>query len=164
MAQRRAKWAVRGVMLGALMIGLAAQAQEGGAPEKNPIKVETRPYDTAKLAADEAIPANVYRGRTIWLQRCAYCHDGVGQPSYHTVGPFLAPEITSGLGDAGLRQFLTMGTENMPSFQYTLSPAQMDDVIAYVKTIPANAQPTEDQLAGRLPGAKPVQGAQGSVD
>jgi mono/diheme cytochrome c family protein len=160
----RANWAARGVMLVAGIVccgAMVAKAQDGGG---NPIKVVTRPYEIAPLAADPAMGAEVYRGRAIWLQRCAYCHDGVGQPSYQTVGPFLSPEITQALGDAGIRQFLTMGTDNMPSFQYTLNPAQMADVIAYVKTIPASAQPTPDQLAGRLPGAKPAQGAQGGGD
>jgi mono/diheme cytochrome c family protein len=142
-----------------------AQAQATGPfavppPPPQGLKVTTYDYDVAPLAAPHGLPENVYRGRAIFMQRCAYCHDGRGQPSYNTLGPFLDPELTTPLGDAGLRLFIVQGTDNMPGFQYALTPAQIDDVIAYVKTIPASAKPTEDQLAGRLPGQKggPAQG------
>jgi mono/diheme cytochrome c family protein len=116
------------------------------------------------LAKPHGLPDNIYRGRVVFMQRCAYCHDGVGQPSYNTKGPFLDPELITPLGDAGIRMFITQGTDNMPSYQYALTPAQIDDVVAYVKTIPASAKPTEDQLAGRLPGARPARGGEGGGD
>lgn len=139
---------------------IVAQAQGGPAATGVGVKVVTRPYDIAAMTRPHGLPDTVYRGRAIFMQRCAYCHDGVGQPSYKTFGPWLDPEVTAGLGDAGVRMFVTQGTDNMPGFQYALTPAQIDDVIAYVKTIPASSKPTEDQLAGRLPGAAAAGSAQ----
>ena len=40
----------------------------------------------------------------------------------------------------------------MPGFQYALKPAQVNDLIAFMKTVPATTKPTPDQLAGRGPG------------
>jgi len=162
----RVELMVRGVTIFALALsagavmgqGMAQPAPGGQAPnggvQNSGVKVQTRPYDIAALVKPHGLPDNVYRGRATFMQRCAYCHDGVGQPSYNTLGPFLDPELLAPIGDAGVRMFITQGTDNMPGFQYALTPAQIDDVVAYVKTIPSSAKPTEDQLAGRLPGQK----------
>ncbi|MBC2665516.1 cytochrome c [Novosphingobium flavum] len=149
------RWTViAGVALSTCSILARAQGLDVASPPPAGLKITTRDYDVAALARPHGLPDNIYRGRVIFMQRCAYCHDGVGQPSYNTKGPFLDPELITPLGDAGIRMFVVQGTDNMPGYQYALTPAQIDDVIAYVKTIPASAKPTEDQLAGRLPGAK----------
>jgi mono/diheme cytochrome c family protein len=159
----RIERAVRGASIIALALSAGAllaqgmntpAAPAGPAAPNSGVKVQTRPYDIAALVKPHGLPDNVYRGRAIFMQRCAYCHDGVGQPSYNTLGPFLDPDLLAPIGDAGVRMFITQGTDNMPGFQYALTPAQIDDVVAYVKTIPSSAKPTEDQLAGRLPGQK----------
>src|SRR5579863_7012778 len=61
-----------------------------GQPQGDPTKITVTPYmyDTKLLLSIPVPPDNVYRGRTIWLERCALCHDGVGQPNYHTMGPW----------------------------------------------------------------------------
>lgn len=166
----------RGMVLAALVTsgaGYIARAQGLNVPPPAPdgLKVTQRAYDMAKVGAESTLPDNLYRGRVIWMQRCAYCHDGVGQPSYDTMGPFLEPDLVTALGDAGLAQFITQGTDRMPGFQYTLSAAQIAELIAYVKTIPASAKPTELQMAGKLPsegkpkaGTAPATNAPGGID
>lgn len=143
------------VLATALVSGgfLAASAQEPAPaalpPGQSQITVVKRPYDTGKLlAAEAAVPADVYRGRTVWLQRCAYCHDGVGQPSYHTLGPWLGAETVQMLSESGMRQFIAAGTTRMPGFRYALTPAQVNDVIAFLKTVSSDQKPTAAQLAG----------------
>ena len=132
----------------------AASAQQGQARSQAPagLTVAKRPYDIKALVTAPVLADDAYRGRTVWLQRCAYCHDGVGQPSYQTLGPWLGAETLTKYGEEGVRAFISAGTERMPGFQYALKPAQVNDLIAFIKTVPSTTKPTPDQLAGRGPG------------
>jgi mono/diheme cytochrome c family protein len=132
--------------------GVAAQPAGPAAPlppGQSKITVVKRPYDTqALVAAEAAVPPDVYRGRTVWLQRCAYCHDGVGQPSYRTMGPWLSADMVKTMGEDRLKAFIGQGSARMPGFRYTLNTAQVGDLIAFLKTIGPDQKPTAAQLAG----------------
>jgi hypothetical protein len=41
----------------------------------------------------------------------------------------------------------------MPGFAYALTPQQVGEVIAFLKTVPSSAKPTPAQLAGRAEAA-----------
>jgi mono/diheme cytochrome c family protein len=129
----------------------SAMQPGGGAPPRDPSKITIikRPYDTKQLVAPSTLSESAYRGRTVWLQRCAYCHDGVGQPSYNTLGSWLGAESVQTLGDAAFRAIVGAGTERMPGFRYTLKPQQMDDLVAFLNTVTPDKKPTPAQLAGR---------------
>ena len=129
----------------ALLLAAAAAASQ----ESPQVTIIKRTYDEAALLHPPALSASAYRGRTVWLQRCAYCHDGVGQPSYQTMGPWIGAETVQTLGEPALRAIVAAGTERMPGFQYALTPAQLDDLLAFLKTIPADQKPTAAQLAGK---------------
>jgi mono/diheme cytochrome c family protein len=133
----------------------SAQEQRGVAPQRDPtrITVTKRMYDKQKLLSAPVLSEDAYRGRALWLQRCAYCHDGVGQPSYNTMGSWLGAETIQTLGEVAVRAIVSLGTERMPGFRYTLQPQQLNDLIAFLKTVPSNTKPTADQLAGRTAGA-----------
>jgi len=79
------------------------------------------------------------RGEAIFYQRCSLCHLPRIRKGGTTPGP--APSLTGVLksGEQGreakVREFILKGSERMPGWQYTLSPAQLDDVIAYLKTL-----------------------------
>ena len=139
---------------GAFAIALAQAPQGAGQGAARPagVQVVKRPYDMKAISAQPTLPDDAYRGRTIWQQRCAYCHDGVGQPSYQTFGPWLGAETLTKYGEEGVRAFIAAGTERMRGFQYALKPAQVNDLIAFIKTIAPTTKPTPDQLAGRGPG------------
>jgi mono/diheme cytochrome c family protein len=139
-------------------VSLVASAMQpvGGAPARDPTRVTVikRQYDRSQLIKPSSLSEDAYRGRTIWLQRCAYCHDGVGNISYNTMGPWLGAETVQTLTEVAVRAIITAGTERMPGFSYALQPKQMDDLLAFMKTIPASTKPTPEQLAGgRLTGA-----------
>ena len=80
-------------------------------------------------------------GRQVFAQSCGICHL---QPSLgvKTYGPMLNKAATAG-NDEVMRAFIVNGTDRMPAFKYYLKPAEIDAIIAYVKTVPApppNAQ------------------------
>ena len=163
-------WAVCGAAAAALLVSAIVRdtlsAQNPGnshgipQPEKVygngvtwPIKVEVRAYDMEKLTTPPALAEDALVGRTLWVQKCAYCHDGVGQPTYRTMGPWLGAETINTLGEGNVRSFISAGDVRMPGFQYDLDARQMDDVIAFLKTVPATQKPTAGQYAARTEGA-----------
>src|SRR5687768_13362962 len=68
----------------------AAAAQQPAAP--SPPKVVVTRYDMAKAAAPPALTAVELSGKKLFVQRCALCHDLLGQPATTTVGPWLDVE------------------------------------------------------------------------
>ena len=75
-------------------------------------------------------------GRQVFAQSCGICHL---QPSLgvKTYGPMLNKAATAG-NDEVMRAFIVNGTDRMPAFKYYLKPAEIDAIIAYVRTIPVN--------------------------
>ena len=136
---------------GGHFVASAQQRNAGAAATQDPnkITVTKRAYDKQQLLGAAALSDEVYRGRTIWLQRCAYCHDGVGQPSYNTMGPWIDSERVQLLTEVAIRAIVAAGTERMPGFSYALTPQQVGEVIAFLKTVPSSKKPTPAQLAGR---------------
>ena len=81
-------------------------------------------------------------GRQVFAQSCGVCHL---QPSLgvKTYGPVL--NMTSAAGnDEAMRAFIVNGTDRMPAFKYYLKPAEINAIIAYLKTVPAPAAPAPD--------------------
>jgi mono/diheme cytochrome c family protein len=142
-------------MLSASSVSAMQAGGRAGGPPADPTRITVikRPYDRQQLIKASTLSEAAYRGRTLWLQRCAYCHDGVGNISYNTMGPWMGAETVQTLSEVAVRAIIAAGTERMPGFAYALQPKQVDDLLAFMKTIPASTKPTTDQLAGRLPGA-----------
>jgi mono/diheme cytochrome c family protein len=146
-------------------VGVLAQGPGGGGPggggplppvtkempsTSAPAKTTSRVYDKkVLLASHPELPEDVQIGRAIYQQKCAYCHDGVGQPTYKTMGDWLGGETVQSLGVDAMKAFINTGTTRMPGFQYDLDPKQLDDVIAFIKTIPSTDKPTQSQLDGK---------------
>ena len=132
-----------------------ARAGQGqGAPvtadqKTAPVKITKREYDKKALLSAPQLSESEQIGRAIFQQRCAYCHDGVGQPTYKTMGDWLGSETVQALGAEAMKAFINTGTTRMPGFQYNLDSKQMDDLIAFIKTIPSSEKPTQNQLDGK---------------
>src|SRR5882672_603971 len=85
-------------------------------------------------------------GRQVFAQSCGICHL---QPSLgvKTYGPMLNKATAAG-NDEVVRAFIVNGTDRMPSFKHYLKPAEVDAVIAYLRTVPAPAAPANTQKQG----------------
>jgi len=81
-------------------------------------------------------------GRQVFAQSCGICHL---QPSLgvKTYGPVLNRDAAAG-NDEVMRAFIVNGTDRMPAFKYYLKPAEINAIIAYLKTVPAPASPAPD--------------------
>jgi len=78
-------------------------------------------------------------GRQVFAQSCGICHL---QPSLgvKTYGPLLNKAAAGG-NDEVMRAFIVNGTDRMPAFKYYLKPAEIDAIIAYVRTVPVPLEP-----------------------
>ena len=143
------------VTLGSAMAHLvSAQDQTAGR-----LTVWRRAYDTPQLLAAPALSDAALKGRTLWVQRCAYCHDGLGTPTYGTLGPWLDAETVQATREGLVREKIATGSERMPGFQYTLQPAQVDQLIAFLKSVTPDRKPTAAQRANISPSPAAEPGA-----
>jgi len=87
------------------------------------------------------LSAQEKRGEHWFLQRCSICHlaaytksDPAGEPNK---GPSLEGLLkgASPEKDQAVRELIGKGTLNMPGFQYALEPKDLDELIAYMKTL-----------------------------
>ena len=76
-------------------------------------------------------------GRQVFAQSCGICHL---QPSLgvKTYAPMLNRTSAAG-NDEVMRAFIVNGSDRMPAFKYYLKPAEIDAIIAYLRTVPALA-------------------------
>ena len=82
------------------------------------------------------------RGEGLFFSRCGLCHL---PKQLKWKSPVMVPPATPSLSgllkgaapskEAAVRQLIMKGTPNMPGFQYGLEPKELDDVIAYMKTL-----------------------------
>ena len=97
------------------------------------------PSSETRLSDQEMI------GKHIFLQRCSMCHlskytklanwkEPDGAPPF---GPRLAGLLKDADPDVekAVRTFILNGTQKMPGFRYALQPKEIDDLIAYIKTL-----------------------------
>jgi mono/diheme cytochrome c family protein len=74
-------------------------------------------------------------GMRLFNQSCRVCHTKpqLGSPLY---GPALSRQSAGGQ-DTTMRQVISNGTPRMPGFKHHFQPAQIDAIVAYLKTVPA---------------------------
>ena len=100
----------------------------------------------ATLGAQQAptLTPSEKTGRGIFQTRCAMCHVGqepaaelatTAERRPATLGPLLSKANT--IDDAVLRQKIKDGSRLMPGYKHTLTDAQIDQVIAFMKTVGA---------------------------
>ena len=97
----------------------------------------------AQTPGNAALSSAELHGKKVFLQRCSICHlPPLYEPeSVKPYGPLLDGYLRNAQFEARARQAIREGTPRMPGFQYGLQPAEIDDVIAYLKTLkPANTK------------------------
>ncbi len=93
----------------------------------------------AALPAAEKLNEQETRGEGLFLQRCSLCH--LARKLKFGSPPVIGPSLSGQFKDAApdqlkvLRGFILKGGPDMPGFQYGLEPKEVDDLIAYLKTL-----------------------------
>jgi mono/diheme cytochrome c family protein len=101
------------------------------------LAAQSKPAETQPGA--EKLSEDARRGEGLFLQRCSLCH----LPRKLKFGspPVIGPSLSGQFKDAApdqmkiLRGFILKGGPDMPGFQYGLEPKEIDDLIAYLKTL-----------------------------
>lgn len=98
---------------------------------------------SAQQAASTPLSPAEKTGRSIFQTRCAMCHVGqepateMANPAAErraaTLGPLLSKANTA--NETALRTKIKDGSRLMPGYKHTLSDQQIDQVIAYMKTV-----------------------------
>lgn len=116
----------RAVFLG--VVALAALAGSG-------CEVERR-----KSNAELGLNAEQARGRNVYDQHCIRCHEPYSRSGRN--GPSLAgiykkPYMPSGIpaNDDRMTDIVMMGKAKMPAFRGSLTPQQLEALLAYLKTL-----------------------------
>ncbi len=122
---------VRAIIIAVL--GLAILYSHGIPPARAQNKA------AASFSGHEMLDAQARRGEGLFLQRCSLCHLPrklkFGSPA--VIGPSLSGQFKDAAPDQMkiLRGFILKGGPDMPGFQYGLEPGEVDDLIAYLKTL-----------------------------
>ncbi|TMK14074.1 MAG: cytochrome c [Alphaproteobacteria bacterium] len=90
-----------------------------------------------QAATDDGLTATQKLGRQVFAQSCGICHLPP-QINARTYGPLLSKD-TAGGSDEVIRGLISEGTPRMPGFKHYLERAEIDAIIAYLKTVPASA-------------------------
>ena len=88
-----------------------------------------------RAAADQALDPTQLAGRNLFTQHCVVCHVKTLITAVRTYGPALSKQSLGGQDDV-MRELISNGTPNMPGFKYSLEPAEIGSIIAYLKTLP----------------------------
>jgi mono/diheme cytochrome c family protein len=85
------------------------------------------------------IDAKALAGMQLFNQHCRVCH---AKPLLTSgqYGPILSKSSLGG-DDHALHDFIANGAPRMPGFKYSFGPAQIDEVVAYLKTVAAPTAP-----------------------
>jgi cytochrome c len=119
-----------------LVLGMATLAVAGALLAQDPPAKRTSASGGSKSSA-----AAVARGKDVFEKKCALCHNadsdakkiGPGLKGLSKRGTFSVNnnKVTTG----SLKTWIENGDSLMPPFKEVLEPAQINDVVAYVKTL-----------------------------
>jgi mono/diheme cytochrome c family protein len=115
------------ISLAALSSGALAQRAPQGASDVAPNSVPESAHDVSFIDDQR-------EGLRLFSQSCGVCHTMVQQRT-RQYGPVLSRETLGGDEDL-IREYIGNGTPRMPGFRYYFDPAQINAIVAYIKTIP----------------------------
>ena len=116
------------LLLGVLVLAAAPLAAQTAANASSP--------------AEKALSEKAQRGKDIFTDRCFVCHD-VDSERVPRIGPppleglYKKSTLINGkpVNDANVTEMVKFGpTANMPAFRYTLTDAEISDVVEFLKT------------------------------
>jgi mono/diheme cytochrome c family protein len=120
-----------------LSLAVGASAQMGVPSQKGQSQAAAQAlHDVVPLPSIKSLSPEQASGKRLFVQRCSVCHLPA-LPSYSAYGPLLDKTLVEDRGDDAVRLQIAQGSARMPGFQYTLSGPEIDQVLSYLKTLPA---------------------------
>ncbi len=119
------------VTLSSFVVAPWAHAQQNGEARSTVPTVVRTDYDMRTFIAPLPLAETESKGRGLFAQRCANCHGGTAQRP----GPPLSRQTVERLGESPIREKVRKGSQMMPGFEYSVQPAQIDQIVAFLKTV-----------------------------
>jgi cytochrome c5 len=110
--------------------GAAAQQSDAKSPLRDPSSRALQTYQFKKAAAN-----GPERGREIFYYKCWFCHNEYTKHAPQLTGLFQRETLLSGLPvtTETVKERIRNGGENMAAYKYTLSEADIDDLVSFVR-------------------------------
>jgi mono/diheme cytochrome c family protein len=122
------------MLCGLLFAGVSeAQAAESSKSQSAPASSRST-SDIVPLPSIKSLTNAQAAGKKIFVQKCSVCHLPA-LPSYTAYGPLLDNNVVSERGEEAVREQIKGGSARMPGFQYTLSSAEIEQIVGYLKTL-----------------------------
>jgi mono/diheme cytochrome c family protein len=115
---------------GAVAQQAAAPNAKTGAPIVDPYSRALQTYQFKKAAA-----SGPERGREIFYYKCWFCHNEYTKNAPQLTGLFKRETLLSGLpvNTDTVKDRVRNGGEGMAAYKYTLSEADLDDLVSFVR-------------------------------
>ena len=119
----------------AMSLAILTGAQNGQSSKNMEAQGSARPAgDIVPLPSIKSLTSAQAAGKKLFVQRCSVCHLPA-LPSYTAYGPLLDGPLVADRGDDTVRLQIMQGSARMPGYQYTLSVAEIDEIVGYLKTL-----------------------------
>jgi mono/diheme cytochrome c family protein len=124
--QRTAIPVLAGTVIALALVGVVC-AQEA---QKDYLQRSLEIYEFRKAANSGAD-----RGKEIFYYKCWFCHNEFTKDIPKLEGLYTHPSMLSGVPvtDANVKEKLRTGGPGMPSYRFTLSDTDLDDVVSFVR-------------------------------
>jgi mono/diheme cytochrome c family protein len=118
-----------------LALAFYTAAQTGESSRKDEARAAARANaDPVPLPSIKSLTSAQAAGKKLFVQRCSVCHLPA-LPSYTAYGPVLDGAVVADRGEEAVRLQIMHGSPRMPGFQYTLSTAEIDQIVSYLKNL-----------------------------
>ena len=128
------------MMAGAMLLAAAgapvlAQAPQAGKPEGTPVEKDYYQRSLEIFEFKKAAQSGAERGREIFYYKCWFCHNEFTKNAPQLTGLYQRGTLLSGLPvtDDNVKNRIRNGGENMAAYKYTLSDADIDDLVSFVR-------------------------------
>lgn len=107
-----------------------------------------RSWETA-APAESALPGgDVRRGQNLFAVACTSCHGPNGLGTNLVPNALGRPDFLGSVTDRQLFDLVAYGSATMPGWEEVLSPAEIGDLVAYIRLLPPPPEPGE--LVGNI--------------
>ena len=122
--------AAAAMIVAGLAGGAGAQQADTKSPMRDPYSRALQTYQFKKAAA-----SGPERGREIFYYKCWFCHNEYTKHAPQLTGLFKRETLLSGLpvNNETVKDRIRNGGEGMAAYKYTLSEADIDDLVGFVR-------------------------------
>jgi mono/diheme cytochrome c family protein len=117
------------------LVAVPAWAQEAPPQPPKPVAKDYYQRSLQTYEFKKAAQNGAERGREIFYYKCWFCHNEFSTTAPHLTGLYQRGTLLSGLpvNDENVKNRIRNGGENMAAYKYTLSDADIDDLVSFVR-------------------------------